>query len=279
MAKKKAKKKSGEKSNKAGKSKLKEKGKKGKKAKDDDKTRKSAGKRWVAESKEFGRTIGVAILLAFVIRFFVVEAFKIPSGSMLPTLEVGDHIFVNKFIYGFMIPLTTTKILQLGEPQTGDVIVFKYPRDTSQDYIKRVVGTPGDHVEVVGGVLYVNGERQEVHVEDEHAYVMERDCNALPGVLGTEQLGDVSHSVFDTGYTSNDDFSEIEVPEGHVFVMGDNRDHSLDGREWGYVPYGNIKGKAMFIWLSWNRCSNQCPPEIEDCGGTIRWNRLFRAVH
>ena len=232
--------------------------------------------RWMAESREFARAIGWAILIAVFLRFFVIEAFKIPSGSMLPTLEVGDHIFVNKFIYGPMIPLTTRKLFQPSHPKIGDVIVFKYPEDLSQNYIKRVVAGPGDHLKVVSGSVYVNGSKYKSHSASE-GYVLEGDCRAVLGTRSVETLGSVSHEVFDTGRTTKDDFDMVEVPEGHVFVMGDNRDHSDDSRSWGFVPYGNVKGKAMFVWLSLNYCSGRCPPEAE-CGGRFRWGRMFSGV-
>lgn len=249
--------------------------KKKRKKREDSETQLSARHRWMAESRELGRAVGVAILVAVVIRLFVVEAYKIRSGSMLPTLEVGDHIFVNKFVYGLMVPMTTRKILR-GVPEVGDVIVFKYPRDKRESYLKRVVALPGDSVEVIGGYLYVNGDKYDID-SAEKGSVVEQNCRVVKGHKKIEHLHEVDHSVFDSGYTPKDDFGAVRVPDEHVFVMGDNRDESLDSREGWFVPLSHIKGKAMFIWLSRNRCTQECPGGA-DCK-SVRWGRILRGVH
>jgi signal peptidase I len=173
--------------------------------------------------REYAEAIAIAVVLALFIRTFVVQAFKIPSGSMKPTLLVGDHILVNKFIYGIKIPFTDKTIINLGKPNRGDVVVFKYPLDTKKDYIKRVVGLPGDKVELVNKQLFINGRV----TDDSHA----------------------SYSIY--GNLRN--FGPVSVPAHHLFVMGDNRDESSDSRVWGFVPDAYLKGKAFLIYWSWDR--------------------------
>lgn len=173
--------------------------------------------------REYAEAIVIAVLLALFIRTFIVQAFKIPSGSMKPTLLVGDHILVNKFIYGVKIPFTDKSLIELSQPKRGDVVVFKYPLDTKKDYIKRVIGLPGDKVELVNKKLLINGRP----TADPHA----------------------SYSIY--GNLRN--FGPVSVPVDHLFVMGDNRDESSDSRVWGFVPFAYLKGKAFLIYWSWDR--------------------------
>ncbi len=173
--------------------------------------------------REYAEAIVIAVLLALFIRTFVVQAFKIPSGSMKPTLLVGDHILVNKFIYGVKIPFTDKSLIELSQPKRGDVVVFKYPLDPKKDYIKRVIGLPGDKVELVNKKLLINGRP----TADPHA----------------------SYSIY--GNLRN--FGPVSVPVDHLFVMGDNRDESSDSRVWGFVPFAYLKGKAFLIYWSWDR--------------------------
>ena len=227
----------------------------------------------VHETREFFKAIAWAFAIAVVLRSFVVEAYKIPSGSMLPTLEIGDHIFVNKFLYGFMIPGTTIKFFQWRRPRQGEVIVFKYPDDTSKDYIKRVIGVPGDVIDVKNDELYVNGKRQPAVYQREMP-VVDQGCVPGPARLYTERL--------DTGVThlviripGRDGFSDgpFVVPPGRLFVMDDNRDNSSDSAHAHYtVPFENVKGHAMFIWLSWDSCGSWWPFH------KIRWNRFGEPV-
>jgi signal peptidase I len=197
--------------------------------------------------REYAEAIGIALLLALAIRTFVVQAFKIPSGSMLPTLQIGDHILVNKFVYGprLEIPLTQVSLGRLPglrEPAPGDVVVFVWPKDRSKDFIKRVVAVGGQTVEVRDRVIYVDGKPWE----HPHAPFPERRRGTPLG---------------------NDDYGPYTVPEGTVFVMGDNRDQSYDSRFWGPVPVEDIKGLAMVIYWSWDG------PE-----SWVRWERLGRLV-
>ena len=195
--------------------------------------------------REYAESIIFALVLAFVIRAFVVQAFKIPSGSMEPTLEIGDHLLVNKFIYGIKIPFTSINLFPLKSPQRGDVIVFIYPPEPDKDFIKRVIGVGGDSVRIANKKLYING----VEVPDTHAVY--RENTILPG--GVQEL---------------DNFGPVNVPKGSLFVLGDNRDHSLDSRFWGFVPLKNVLGKALGIYWSW-----------DSQGSTIRWGRLGHLIY
>jgi signal peptidase I len=227
--------------------------------------------------REYSESIGVAVAIALLLRAFVVEAFQIPSGSMIPTLEIGDHIFVSKFAYGLTIPFTNTRIVQLGQPKRGDIIVFKFPGDQSIDYIKRVVGLPGDVIEMRDEQLYVNGHevpRERVprayHYADTGPDEGERE-----GELWMETLDGRKHETMQELVHPSRDFGRTVVPAGHVFVMGDNRDNSSDSRVWGTVDLDLIKGRALIVW--WSRATS----DDWTLGGffkTIRWNRFFQAV-
>ena len=189
--------------------------------------------------REYVEAFGTALLLAFFIRTFVVQAFKIPSGSMLPTLQIGDHLLVNKLAYGIRIPVVGKRILQVFKPQRDDVIVFLYPLDRSKDYIKRVKAIAGETVEVRDKQVYINGKK----IDDPYAFHDPR------------------------GRGSHNDFGPFTVPDGHVFVMGDNRENSSDSRFWGPVPIGDIQGKAFIIYFSfWD---DTWKPRLERVGDII----------
>jgi signal peptidase I len=227
-------------------------------------------KRRAADAKqpwwvEYSISFFPVILIVFVLRSFLVEPFKIPSGSMIPTLLVGDFILVNKFTYGVRLPVINKKVVELGSPQRGDVMVFRYPVDPSLDYIKRVVGVPGDRIEYRNKRLTVNGQpvplrpvgdylsrermqysRQfmETLGTAEHAILVEDDAPAMmQPLLPFPRSGDCLYNTSGLACT---------VPPGHYFMMGDNRDNSSDSRVWGFVPDENIVGKAFFIWLNLN---------------------------
>jgi signal peptidase I len=206
---------------------------------------------------EYGKSFFPVLFIVLVLRSFLVEPFQIPSGSMKPTLDVGDFILVNKFSYGIRLPVLDQKIIEIGDPQRGDVMVFRYPSDPSVNYIKRVVGLPGDHVRYTSDKrLFVNGE-----------LVAKKLIGSEPGTLGSaelyeEQLGAVEHQIRQemSRYRAPPD-NEWTVPAGHYFMMGDNRDNSNDSRYWddpnipkaelGMVPDKNIVGKAFAVWMSW----------------------------
>ncbi|MDC0662629.1 signal peptidase I [Marinobacter sp. SS21] len=191
---------------------------------------------------DLSRSFFPVLAIVLVLRSFLVEPFTIPSGSMLPTLEVDDFILVNKYAYGLRLPVIGTKILDIGDPQRGDVMVFKFPEDGETNYIKRVVGLPGDHIRYRDKTLYVNGEE-----------VGSQFVAKLPPVeLRREQLGEVEHDIFLTlGRQSAAGEGEWIVPENHYFMMGDNRDNSNDSRFWGTVPDELVVGKAFAIWMHW----------------------------
>ncbi|MEE2789201.1 MAG: signal peptidase I [Myxococcota bacterium] len=261
--------------------------------------------------RESVESIGLAILIALFLRTFVVEAFRIPSSSMIPTLAVGDFLFVNKLSYGIRLPFTETLVAQWGAPERGEVIVFVFPCNASQDYIKRVVGLPGDVVDVDSrGFVWINGEQTDEQfkkafdglpdlVGDDtqsnpcpgalngfQARLDDQVFNSLhcgPAPFGTRGDGDAYTWPPETDYKlcelngfggPNLPPMPWKVPDGHVFVMGDNRGNSADSRYWGFVPHGAVKGKAMFIWMSWDGSR-----ELSDVGRIIRWNRLFMGVH
>ncbi len=206
---------------------------------------------------EYARSFFPVILIVLILRSFMMEPFRIPSGSMMPTLLVGDFIMVNKFSYGLRLPVTHHKILELGEPARADVVVFRFPEDPDIDYIKRVIGLPGDTVGYFNKQIYINGE--PVKQEFLHNYEgVGAGFNMTGNHLLSEQLGSVRHQILinpDRASMSG----ELTVPEGHYFVMGDNRDNSNDSRVWGFVPEENLVGKAVLIWMSldggvgWNR--------------------------
>ncbi len=189
--------------------------------------------------------IVIAVILALFIRTFVVQAFKIPSGSMKETLQIGDHILVNKFIYGVKIPFVRTTLIPIKKPQQDDIVVFKYPENPKLDFIKRVVGVAGDVIEIRDKRLYVN------HAPYDRSYTVFRDSYVIPG-----------------GFNNRDNFGPVTVAKDSLFVMGDNRDNSKDSRFWGFVNLKAVKGKAFMIYWSWNK---------ENSGSVfkyVRWGRI-----
>ncbi len=211
---------------------------------------------------EYGASFFPVIIVVFGLRSFVVEPFRIPSGSMIPTLLVGDFILVNKFTYGIRLPVLNSKVLQINDPQRGDVMVFRYPADPSVDYIKRVVGLPGDKIAYQNKRLTINGvevpvQPMEDYLHKERAYYSGRFSETL-GVVqhailnDRDARADVPMALDFPGRENcvyNHDGVRCEVPAGHYFMLGDNRDQSADSRVWGFVPDRNIVGKAFFIWF------------------------------
>jgi signal peptidase I len=221
-------------------------------------TKKSFYKEWI-------EPFLIAAVIALFIRQFGVEAFKIPSGSMKPTLTIGDHLLVNKFIYGPRIPFTDSRIFAWKVPKRGDIIVFKYPEDESKDFIKRVVGVPGDRIEIRKGTLFINDQPVQVANAEEYVDKEQRGENRfdIKAKVMEEQLGAVKHFIQYLRDQSGNNFGPILVPKESVFVMGDNRDNSQDSRFWGFVKYNKILGRALIIYWSWDGADRW-----------VRWERI-----
>ncbi len=217
-----------------------------------------------SQLRETVEAIVVAFVIAIVIRTFVIQAFKIPSGSMIPTLLIGDHILVNKFLLGnpVDVPFSNIHLFRmpgLRKPQRGDVIVFKYPEDPTRDFIKRVIGIEGDVIESKDKILYVNGRKL---IE---TYVQHVDNNMIPA--GRECIYDEGVGFPPNSTNCRDNFGPLKVPKGSVFVMGDNRDESYDSRFWRFVDLSLIKGKAIIIYWSWDNDNTW-----------VRFNRIGRLI-
>lgn len=215
--------------------------------------------------REYIEPFLIAAVIALFIRQFVVEAFKIPSASMVPTLRIGDHLLVNKFVYGPRIPFTDTRIFTGKEPKRGEIIVFRFPMDEKKNFIKRVVGVPGDKIQIKKGRLFIDDA--EVPVSDIGVYDdADQTAGSYPSAkaeLLDEQLGAVKHHILYLHDQSNINFGPKLVPKESVFVMGDNRDNSQDSRVWGFVKYNKILGRALIIYWSWDGNSRW-----------LRWERI-----
>lgn len=213
---------------------------------------------------EYAKSFFPVILVVFFVRSFIVEPFKIPSGSMMPTLLAGDYILVNKFTYGLRVPILNNTFFEINQPKRGDVFVFHFPPEPSVDYIKRVIGLPGDKIRYQDKRLTINGKLLDVQEVSDYAYV-KPGLNMVTAKQYREQLGDVAHDILINEWTGNYDVDalgskladneEIEVPAGHYLAMGDNRDDSSDSRVWGFVPEKNLVGKAFFIWMNFDQTS------------------------
>ena len=200
---------------------------------------------------DYAKSFFPIFLIVLVLRSFIVEPFRIPSGSMIPTLLVGDFILVNKNTYGIRLPLINKKIVARGEPERGDVVVFRYPNDPSTPFIKRVVGLPGDLIEYKDKKLYVNGELMPQTRGT--SFVGLRSAARHSGsIVAEENLQDLTHQILLTPRISSQTY-QGKVPPGNYFVLGDNRDNSRDSRYWGFVPDENLVGKAFLIWMNWDR--------------------------
>jgi signal peptidase I len=195
--------------------------------------------------QEYAEAIVIAIVIAFFIRTFIIQAYKIPSGSMKPTLLIGDHILVNKFIYGVKIPFVRSTLIPIREPRREDIVVFIYPEDRSKDFIKRVIGIAGDTIEIRDKKIFLNG------LPYRDKYGVYTDEFIIPGAI-----------------QPRDNFGPVTVPKGNIFCMGDNRDQSYDSRFWGFVDLKDVLGYAMVIYWSWDRDNH-----------SLRWRRVGSVLH
>jgi signal peptidase I len=225
---------------------------------------------------DISRSVFPVVLIVLVVRSFVGEPFRIPSGSMMPTLLVGDFILVNKFAYGLRLPVTHTKVLETGSPERGDVVVFRVPIDNKTDYIKRVVAVPGDTVAYRNKRLYINGQPQPVEVIGRYQGIgagigQTGNLHARENLTGAEHeiLIDETRGDFPSLRCSVLLHGPVTVPEGNYFAVGDNRDNSNDSRCWGFVPEENLVGKATYIWMNWD-------PDMD--GMPVNWGRIGNAI-
>ncbi len=224
--------------------------------------------------REYGESLIIAIILALILRAFLVQAFSIPSGSMEPTLLIGDYLLVSKFSYGIRNPFTNKVLIPIGTPQRGDVVVFIFPQDPTKDYIKRVIGLPGDRIQVINKKVYINGKQYET------PQAVYDDPMIIPPPQGPTE-------------SARDNMGPVVVPAHSYFCMGDNRDHSYDSRFWGFVPMDNLRGKAQIIYFSWKGPLGE--PFFQAFAGgfkgliyhfhwdtndfQVRWDRIGKVIH
>jgi signal peptidase I len=229
---------------------------------------------------EYARSFFPVLLFVFLLRSFLFEPFRIPSGSLEPTLLTGDFILVNKFNYGLRLPVIHKKIFANHLPERGDIMIFRWPPDTSYDFIKRVIGLPGDKISYINKELFINGKKIPQEFLPNNVNDVNNTNSALGDGLGQlgnavekqEDLLGVKHHIYVEPAKSGRDYQDITVPPGMYFVMGDNRDDSADSRFWGFVPEENIVGKAVLVWLSWDGANKQWSKKV-------RFDRMGKSIH
>ncbi|EKD70216.1 MAG: Signal peptidase I [uncultured bacterium] len=216
---------------------------------------------------DYARSFFPVLLIVFLLRSFLFEPFRIPSGSLEPTLLIGDFILVNKYDYGVRLPVVHKKLWGEGTPKRGDIIVFRWPPNPSVDFIKRVIGVPGDRISYIDKTLYVNDHKVE-QVDLNMATSSDETGVQVQAMMKMENLLGVKHKIYVEADKNSRNYYNVVVPEGMYFVMGDNRDESADSRYWGFVPDKNIVGKAVLVWMSWD--NNKMLP---------RWNRMGSMIN
>jgi signal peptidase I len=215
---------------------------------------------------EYARSFFPMLLLVWVVRSFIIQPYRVPTGSLEPTVMPGDFIVVNQFSYGLRLPVLNTKFFNVGEPKRGDIALFRYPENPGILFVKRVIGLPGDHVVYRNKVLTINGERMS-----QKSLGMDLDTEggfSIPVEVRTEKLNQVEHKIFIRSGRREGEQTDITVPIGSYFMMGDNRDSSLDSRYWGFVPEKNLVGKVFGVWMSWDSANTH-----------IRWGRIGKKIN
>lgn len=215
---------------------------------------------------EISKSFFPALLLVWVIRSFIIQPYRVPTGSLEPTVLPGDFIAVKQYAYGLRVPVINQKIAKVGEPKTGDIALFHWPVDTSKLFVKRVIGVPGDHVVYKNKVLTINGKEMKQQYIGKGIDIEQEGLNS-PADQKIEDLNGIRHQIFVKPEVNDPVDIDIVVPKGHYFMMGDNRDDSDDSRSWGFVPEKFLVGKAFGVWLSWDAQEHK-----------IRWDRIGRAV-
>ena len=216
---------------------------------------------------DYARSFFPVLLIVFLLRSFLYEPFRIPSGSLEPTLLTGDFILVNKYDYGVRLPVIHKKLMGSGEPKRGDIMVFRWPANPSIDFIKRVIGLPGDHISYVNKELTVNGQKiSQAFLQN--SKTLDDRGGEWQAIEKQEDLLGIKHHIYIDPAKSSRDYQDIVVPDDMYFVMGDNRDDSADSRYWGFVPEKNIVGKAVLVWMSWDNSKTR-----------VRWNRIGTLIH
>jgi len=215
---------------------------------------------------EYAYSFFPMLLLVWAIRSFLIQPYRVPTGSLEPTIFPGEFIVVNQFAYGLRLPVLNTKLLNIGEPQRGDIALFRYPKNPGVVYVKRVIGLPGDHVVYKDKILNINGKQMQ-----QEPLGMDLDTEgkfSTPVQVRMEHLGKVDHKIYIRPGRKEWEKIDVVVPQGSYFMMGDNRDSSEDGRAWGFVPEENLIGKAFGVWMSW-----------DSEGSSIRWNRIGSKIN
>ena len=216
---------------------------------------------WFAD---YSRSLFWVFFVVLLLRSFIAEPYRIPSGSMLPTLKIGDFVLVNKFAYGLRLPVWHNTLVPVGHPKRGDIVVFRFPVNPSIDFIKRLIGVPGDKISYINKTLYINGKKMPIKYL--HNVLDPANSQSSTVKLLSENLLPLRHDIYNSPWQANTNFYNVTIPKGKYLVMGDNRDDSEDSRYWGFVSDKNFVGKAFLVWMSWDSLAHSILP--------IRWHRI-----